>query len=228
MVDLNKFARKSQPQFGELKMTVAQFFRIDGGTTQLRGVTPDILFPSASDAQDFGEASFDNALPWTQIKPADYVPVADLKPEVPVLEALHQARIKKDQDFRDLQDDIATAEQERKKNLVSLNEAARRKERDAQEARLASRDARKDSGKSAHDDARGKASAAKGGALRDDGLQANERNLADQLAAEKSRKDAKDVFLDEAVHILGDEVGVSRAPPRLADRVKTVPALLPD
>ena len=50
-------------------MTVAQFFRINGGTTQLRGVTPDILFPSAVDEESFGESSYDNALPWTQIKP---------------------------------------------------------------------------------------------------------------------------------------------------------------
>ena len=45
MINLDQVAKNSKPQFGELKMTVAQFFRINGGTTQLRGVTPDILFP---------------------------------------------------------------------------------------------------------------------------------------------------------------------------------------
>ena len=42
VVDLDEEARNPKPEFGELKMTVAQFFRINGGTTQLRGVTPDI------------------------------------------------------------------------------------------------------------------------------------------------------------------------------------------
>ena len=71
MVDLDRVAKNSKPEFGELKMTVAQFFRINGGTTQLRGVTPDILFPAVADAENFGESSFDNALPWTQIKAAE-------------------------------------------------------------------------------------------------------------------------------------------------------------
>ena len=49
MIDLDQIAKNDKPQFGELKMTIAQFFRINGGTTQLRGVTPDIVFPSISD-----------------------------------------------------------------------------------------------------------------------------------------------------------------------------------
>ncbi len=83
MVDLDRIAKNRKPQFGELKMTIAQFFRINGGTTQLRGVTPDILFPAASDTASFGESSYDNALPWTQIKAADYSPAGDLKPCYP-------------------------------------------------------------------------------------------------------------------------------------------------
>jgi len=96
VVDLDRIAKNSKPQYGELKMTVAQFFRINGGTTQLRGVTPDILFPAVSDAESFGESSFANALPWTQIKPADYVQAGDLKGLLPVLLALHDARVKND------------------------------------------------------------------------------------------------------------------------------------
>ena len=122
-------------------MTVAQFFRINGGTTQLRGVTPDIPLPAVSDAEEFGESSFDNALPWTQVKAADYSPAGDLKGLLPLLLTLHEARVSKDKDFRYLQEDIAESKLQRKKNLISLNEAERRKERDAQEARLKSREA---------------------------------------------------------------------------------------
>jgi len=229
MFDLDQAAQNVKPQFGELKMTVAQFFHINGGTTQLRGVEPDILFPAASDAEDFGESSFDNALPWMKIKAADYSPAGDLKGVLPILSALHEARVKKDKDFQYLQEDSALSGLRRKKNLVSLNETERRKERDAQENRLLSREARLDAGKSAANDAVGREYApGKGGALRDDGLQPGERNLANELAVEKARKNAKDILLDEAVHILGDEVTVLKTGGTLATGVKPDSRLMPD
>lgn len=196
MIDLDRVAKNSKPQLGELKLTVAQFFRINGGTTQLRGVTPDILFPPTSGAEDFGESSFDNALPWTQIKAADYVPEGDLKGLLPILSTLHDARVKKDRGFQYLQEDLALSRLERDKNLVSLNEAERRKERDAQETRLRSREDRKDV--SAQNASVGS------NARPDDGLQPGERNFANELAAEKTRKSAEDFVLSEAANILGD------------------------
>jgi carboxyl-terminal processing protease len=67
-------------------------------------------------------------------------------------------------------------------------------------------------------------------AFKDDGLQANERNLASVLAAEKARKEARDVVLNEAVRILGDAVGIAKSDPRLAARIRTgpVPLLVPN
>jgi carboxyl-terminal processing protease len=215
IVDLDQVAHNDKPKFGELKMTIAQFFRINGGTTQLRGVTPDINFPSSVDAEDFGESSYDNALPWVQISAADYTPQGDLTDVLPMLQTRHDTRIKSDKDYQYLEEDIAQIKAERKKNLISLNEADRRKERDAQEARIKARESTGDSAKSASD----KAQAAKTDALRDDGLQANERNLTIELAAEKAAKDAKDVLLNEAVHILSDEVDLLKTNTRLAARV---------
>jgi carboxyl-terminal processing protease len=155
----------------------------------------------------FGESSFDNALPWTQIKAANYSPAGDLKGLLGVLVALHDARVKKDKDFQYLQEDIAESRLQRKKNLISLNEAERRKERAAEEARLMSRETRKGAG---NDVAGEEYASEKGSGLRDDGLQPGERKLANELAAEKARKDAKDILLDEAVNILGDEVAVMK------------------
>ena len=212
MVDLDRIAKNSKPQFGELKLTIAQFFRINGGTTQLRGVTPDILFPPASAAENFGESSFDNALPWMQIKAANYVREGNLKSLLPILTTLHDDRVKKDKAFQYLQEDIALSRLERDKNLVSLNEAERRKERDAQEARLRSREDRKD--------ASAQSASARGNAVADDGLQTGERNLANDLAAEKARKNADDFLLNEAVNILGDEMAVLKNDGALAARVK--------
>lgn len=225
MIDLDRVAKNDKPKFGELKMTVAQFFRINGSTTQLRGVKPDVLFPALSDAENFGESSFDNALPWTQIKAADYSPAGDLKRLLPVLVSLHEARVKEDKDFQYLQQDIAEYKLQRKKNLVSLNETARRKERDAEDARLKSRELRSDGGKDAAKGAAGKEPAPeKRASLRDDGLQTGERNLAKVLAAEKVRKDAKDILLDEAVHVLSDAVGLLQADSRFAVRMRPASA----
>jgi carboxyl-terminal processing protease len=195
----------------------------------LRGVTPDIPLPALTDAESFGESSFDNALPWTQIKAADYTPAGDLKGLFPILVTLHEARVKTDKDFQYLQEDIAEFKLQRKKNLVSLNEPERRKERDAQEARLKSRESRRDTGSAANDDVFGKEPAAENGSsAQDDGLQVDERKLGNQLAAEKVRKNAKDVLLNEAVNILGDEVGVLNTGARLATRVKPGSRLTPE
>ncbi|MBA3696781.1 MAG: carboxy terminal-processing peptidase [Methylotenera sp.] len=193
VVNLDSLVRNDKPKFGELKMTVAQFFRVNGGTTQLRGVTPDISLPSMTNVEDFGESSFDNALPWTQIKAADYNPAGNLKELVPVLVVKHEARISKDKDFKFLMEDIAEAKALNSKNLISLNEAKRRKERETQDLRLASRDPD------------GKKANTRNG-QQDDGLNSSERNLSKDLELEKSRKNNKDIYLNEAANILSDQV----------------------
>lgn len=221
MINLDRIAKNEKPKFGELKMTVAQFFRINGGTTQLRGVKPDIAFPTATDAADFGESSYDNALPWVQIKAANYAPAGDVGAVLPTLLTLHAARVKEDKDFQYLQEDIAELKLQREKNLISLNEVERRKERDAQEARQASREARKDG-------LNKEPSPGRGQSLRDDGLQADERNLSKELAAEKAQKDTKDVLLIEAAHILGDEAEALKTGVQLAARVKQATPAMPN
>jgi len=205
MIDLDQIAKNDKPKFGELKLTIAQFFRINGGTTQLRGVTPDIPFPTMTDDEDFGESSFDNALPWVQIKAADYSPVGNLEQLVPNLLKRLEIRVKNDKDYQYLLEDVAEFKQLRKKNQISLNEAERRKERDVQEAKLKARK----TGQEAPDDI---------SSSRDDGLQADERNLSNDLTAEKARKDAKDVLLNEAVHVLSDEVEMLNSGTRLTKK----------
>jgi carboxyl-terminal processing protease len=194
VASLDQVAKNDSPVYGELKMTIAQFFRVNGGTTQLRGVTPDILYPQTGDDAQFGESSFDNALPWTRIKAADYAPVGDVAGQLPRLSAWHAARIQQDRDFQNLLQDVARAQELRKNNVISLNEAVRRKERAASEKRLAAL----------------LGSAGTGGdtALADDGLQFNERRLDKDLAVEKTRKTIDDALLDEAVSILSDSAAL--------------------
>ena len=142
---------------------------------------------------------------------------------------LHEARVKNDKDFQYLQEDIDEVRVQRKKNQVTLNEAARRAEQDAREARLKARAAQKNAGYGARPNTAGKGPApGRDSAARDDGLQADERNLASLLAAEKARKDAKDVLLSEAVRILGDEVALRKSDARLVARMPPSPALMRD
>jgi carboxyl-terminal processing protease len=246
LINLDRFSQNDKMKYGELKMTIAQFFRINGGTTQLRGVTPDIKLPVTSDAENFGESSYDNALPWVQIKPATFLPSGDLKELVTPLQKRHDARIAKDKDFRDIEQDITEALKLRKDNVISLNEAVRRKERENQEAKARLRESRladdagKESGKGdepvagpGSKEQRSKAPnptapkksnvALKGAPKSDDGLQGDERSLAAEIAAEKAAKNAKDVYLQEAAHILADEVGMLKADTRMASR--TMPYL---
>lgn len=192
VVNLDQVARNDKPKFGELKLTIAQFFRVNGGTTQLRGVTPDIALPGLSDPKTFGETSYDNALPWTQIKPARYKQAGNLKVELPKLQALHDKRVESDPDFQRLIEDVAELKAQRDKGVISLNEADRRKELTARENRLKSR-AQLDDGVDN---------------TNDDGLQSNERSLTADIALENARKKAKDVLLNEATAILSDAAGL--------------------
>ena len=104
--------------------------------------------------------------------------------------------------------------------LFRSNEAERRKERDAQETRLRSREDRKD--------AIAQNASAGTNALPDDGLQPGERNLANALAAEKTRKRANDFELNEAVNILGDEITALKTGDGLAARGKPDSTLVPE
>jgi carboxyl-terminal processing protease len=212
LLDMDEMAKSKQPIYGELKLTIAQFFRISGGTTQLRGVTPDIPLASLVDRERFGESSYDNALPWTQIEPADFKPVGSTRNLLPALSARHSARVATDTGYRALLEDIAEVEAIRKRTEISLNEAERRKEREAQEARLK---ARAQTSTAGDDDADIALTLP-----RDDGLQAGERSLGAELAAEKSRKAARDVLLDEAAHIMGDLNTLTKAGANMARNTK--------
>jgi carboxyl-terminal processing protease len=245
LINLDRFSQSEKMKYGELKMTIAQFFRINGGTTQLRGVTPDIKLPVTSDAENFGESSYDNALPWVQIKPATYLPSGDLKELVGPLQKRHEVRVAKDKEFRDIETDIAEALKLRKDNVISLNEAVRRKERENQEAKARLRESRlaDDTGKSdepvsgpGSKEQRAKAPnptapkksnvALKGAPRSDDGLQGDERSLAAEIAAEKAAKNARDVYLQEAAHILADEAGMLKADTRMASRTMPYMSLM--
>jgi carboxyl-terminal processing protease len=215
LVDLDRFASgdSEKPQYGELKMTIQEFFRINGGSTQLKGVTPDIAYPKNGDDKDFGESTYDNALKWTQIAPADYQPVANLNAYLPQLQKMHDERVAQSPAWKLMLDELAQYKTMRDKTTISLNLATREAERKQQDAlQTEYRD-------------RHKAIDGTDGALSeddntlDDGLDASERSLKSELKQEKDAKKAKDVELNETAHILFDAQGLIKADPKLAAEV---------
>ena len=215
LVDLDRFNQSDseKPKLGELKMTIQEFFRINGGSTQLKGVTPDIEYPKNGDEKDFGESTYDNALPWTQIAPANYKPVANLNAYLPQLVKQHHERAAKSPAWKLMLDELAQYKKVRNMTSISLNLAARETERKDQEKIQADFRARHlaiDGSDAAQVDA---------DSTLDDGLNANERSLKSELKEEKDAKKAKDVELNETSHILFDAIGMIKADPKLASEV---------
>lgn len=215
LIDLDRFASdpSSKPNYGALKMTVQEFFRINGGSTQLRGVTPDILFPNNGDEKDFGESTYDNALPWTQIAPADYKPVADMKAYMTQLDQLHDARGTKSPAWQLMLDELAQYKKLSDRTSISLNFAQReteRKQMDVLQADFRARHKAIDGSDSAQADADSQL---------DDGLNPSERSLKTELKEQADAKKAPDPQLQETAHILFDAVGLINANPKLAAEV---------
>ena len=135
LLDLDEYGQSDQPRMGQLKITQAQFFRVNGGSTQNRGVVPDIRFPTAGDPQEYGERSLPNALPWTEIDAASYMPLEDLDTMVAVADFQFRERVAEDMEYNWLLDDIAEWNADHESRSVSLLESQRIAEMDAKEAR---------------------------------------------------------------------------------------------
>jgi carboxyl-terminal processing protease len=133
LVDLDQMSQSEKPSLGELKMTIQQFFRVDGASTQLKGVTPDIVFPVTGDFAQNGESTNKNALAWVSIAAADYTPTSDLKSILPMLKSLHDARVAKEKPWLAYEADVTDFRKLRAETTISLNEKVRRAERDEQE-----------------------------------------------------------------------------------------------
>jgi carboxyl-terminal processing protease len=82
-------------KFGSIKVTTASFYRINGSSTQRKGVASDIVIPSTLDGLDIGEDKLPGALPWTQVESALYIPVSDVVKFVPQLKEKSAKRLSK-------------------------------------------------------------------------------------------------------------------------------------
>ena len=125
----DQVVRPDWAALGSVQYTVQKFYRVDGGSTQRRGVIPDIVMPTGVDSAQWGESSEDNALPWDSISAANYTRITKLKPLLSRLLKAHTERIAKDPEFRNILDSILRYHAlKEKSNHISLNYVQREKE----------------------------------------------------------------------------------------------------
>ncbi|HRN61712.1 MAG TPA: carboxy terminal-processing peptidase [Luteimonas sp.] len=198
IVPLDRWPANEGDRYGHVKLTIAQFFLPGGSSTQNKGVVPDIAFPVTVDASEFGESTYDNALEWRQIAAVPHQRYGDFAPLLPMLEARHAARVASDSEFRWWSADVAEFRAEREKKYVSLNEAERRAERDRDAAKRVQRQEERKKLGLPLDPLADSSS--------DDGLQSNERNVAEDAAREKANEKRPDPLLRESAAILADAV----------------------
>ncbi len=118
-------------QLGQLKVTIAQFFRVNGDSTQFRGVIPDLNWPLPRTDDDAGERSYDNALPWRHIDKAKYTPFVETL-DLPAFSAAqnrHLSRSREDPEFMSTVQKLRLLNDSRRQTSVSLNLEKRRGKR---------------------------------------------------------------------------------------------------
>lgn len=125
LLDLNQFSR-SPEDLGRMRLTIAQFFRVQGASTQHKGVVPDVTFPTAVLAGDYGEKSLDNALPFAAIQSVTHDNMG--VNHIAQLEAKSAERQLKDPGFNFLVDQEKAFREAQDEKTLSLVESDRRKQ----------------------------------------------------------------------------------------------------
>lgn len=124
LFDLDRYLRGSGN--GQLTLTTGKYYRITGESTQHRGVLPDISLPSFVDAENVGQSTRENALPYDRIEAVPFQAQGSLGTEIELLRARHGARAADDPDFKYLLSEISALENLRNRDAVSLNLSQRK------------------------------------------------------------------------------------------------------
>ncbi len=134
LIELDQYSHsRSDRGLGQLTLTIGKFYRVNGGSTQHRGVIPDIVLPSAIDAQTIGESSRDRALPWDQIAATRFQTSQPLDAAIAELTRYENTELAGDPDMRHLEASIKDIDQLRSRKKISLNLMARKKERESEQ-----------------------------------------------------------------------------------------------
>jgi carboxyl-terminal processing protease len=131
LIDLNRLMPNYDDKLGQIKLTIAKFYRITGESTQHKGVIPNISLPSVIDPKEFGESSEPSSLPWDTITPTKYIVYGNVNKYVGELEKEHLKRINgNDPEWEKYMDEVNEFKASHDKKFVSLNEEVRKKEQE--------------------------------------------------------------------------------------------------
>lgn len=140
LIDLNRLSSRQRGELGQVKLTIAKYYRINGGSTQHMGVIPDIIFPGYFEAEEFGESAEKNSLPWDQIEPTEYETYSDISSFLSLLKQKHQSRMDDNLEYQQLIQEIAEFRENRNRTSISLNLSQRRQEKEEAEERKFARE----------------------------------------------------------------------------------------
>ncbi|MDC0664253.1 carboxy terminal-processing peptidase [Marinobacter sp. SS21] len=180
---------------GQLKITQSKFYRVSGGSTQHKGVMPDIAIPSRVDTSRIGEDALEHALPWDQIEAVPHARYFDFSGIIDQLRSNHARRFEGNPEFQLLQQEIDFLEEQRALQSVSLNAELRAvQQHEIEETRLTIANARRQ--------IRGETAFATLEDLED---------WQDQQAADPDRQDEElDFIVREGGHIMADMLELDR------------------
>lgn len=141
VLELNQYLPPAYRSYkpGALKLTIQKFYRVSGGSTQNRGVLPDIHIPYYGDISESTESSQKSALPYDEVEPVSYDRSATLQAHLSTLAKASAARVAASREFQWIKEDMARWEKQKKDKGLSLNEKARLAERKTDEERFAAR-----------------------------------------------------------------------------------------
>ncbi len=190
VVDLDNYMANEKEPVGQLKITLEKFYRINGSSTQHKGVSPDFALPSAFSAEEFGESSQPSALPWDMIPATAYLTTQHVaSAQLSKLQASFTTRLKTKPDLIKLREDFDRWKKIKDANSISLNLIKRKKELDDQ--------------KKKPDESQAVIDALAGSADAETDAKKNEKAAGD--------KHAKDAYLKETQQIVADWIRSSVA-----------------
>jgi carboxyl-terminal processing protease len=128
-------AKGNLSDFGQINLTIAKFYRVSGSSTQHKGVTPDIMFPSLIPLDKYGEDTEPSAMPWDTIARSNYTKVGSFASVVPKLTKMHTDRMATSLGYKYILNQIADFKKHDNDKSISLNEGDLKKQRDADEVK---------------------------------------------------------------------------------------------
>ena len=120
---------------GAVKLTIQKFYRVKGGSTQVRGVTSDIILPSLTDQPDVGEDALDNPLAYDEVPSRDFRATGNVGRHLPRLRAASEARVSDNPEFAYILEDRERFAERLEENTITLNKSKRLAEIEEEKAR---------------------------------------------------------------------------------------------